>query len=137
VTVKFADLNGDGRPDMTTVTRTDVRIFLNVGGHYGHPVLFQKVTNGKDIAFGDADGDGDLDMFVVTSGNTPDRLYLNNDNGRKWTAGPELPSVPGGSGDAVEAIPHWKGTDRAAFLVNNGKEAATGARQLWVFSGRD
>jgi hypothetical protein len=135
VTVEFVDVNGDGRPDLATVTKANVQIYLNVGGHYGRPVLDQKVTKGKDVAFGDVDGDGDPDMYVVTSGNNPDQVFLNDGHGRKWTAGPELASPPGGSGDSAVAIPKWKGTNRVAFLVNNGNIDAAGARQLWEFSG--
>jgi len=74
-------------------------------------------------------------MYIVTSGSHPDQVFLNDGHGQKWTAGPELASPPGGSGDSVIAIPKWKGTSRAAFLVNNGNIDGSGARQLWQFSG--
>jgi hypothetical protein len=39
--------------------------------------------------------------------------------------------VTTGEGDTVQAIPNWKGTSRAAFLVNNGRVyPESGPRQL-------
>src|SRR5206468_1704162 len=57
--VVFVDVNGDGHPDLATVESSRVQIFLNVGGRYAKPVLTLKVTDGKDVGFGDVDGDGD------------------------------------------------------------------------------
>ena len=38
-----------------------------------------------------------------------------------------------GDGDIATAIPNWKGTGRAAFLVSNGKWGAKGPYQLIEF----
>ena len=117
------------------MTHTHVLVYLNDHGHYGKPAFRVTVTNGKDAAFGDVDGDGDLDLYVQTGGTTPDQVFLNDGNGRRWTDGPKLASPKGGAGDTVVAIPGWKGTKRAAFLVNNGFQTARGARQLFEFTG--
>jgi hypothetical protein len=133
--VVFADLNGDGRPDLATVTQTAVNVYLNEGGKYGKPVFTQKVSDGMDVAFGDVNGDGTLDMFLLQGGTKGGQIFLNEGGGLKWKASLKLPAPPKGAGDAVDAIPNYKGSHRAAFVVNNGYENAVGTRQLWVFSG--
>jgi VCBS repeat protein len=135
--VQFADVNGDGRPDMATITRTQVQLFLNVGGKYpAKPVFSRTVTDGIDVAFGDVDGDGDLDMYVQTGGTRPDQIFLNDGGGTKWAPSVQLPATDKGGGDSVVTISDYKGTHRAAFLVNNGFQDTPGPRQLWEFSAK-
>jgi hypothetical protein len=48
-----------------------------------------------------------------------------------------MPQASTGEGDTVQAIPHYEGTRRAAFVVNNGfNYPEPGPRQLIVFEGR-
>jgi len=131
-TVEFADLNGDHRPDLISVTRTRIDAYLDQGGKYGAPAWSLAVTDGKDVAFGDVDGDGDLDVYAE-QGRGPDSVWLNDGTGRHFTRGPALASKRG-VGDSVVAIPNWKGTGRAAFLVNNGFQEASAPRQLFEFA---
>lgn len=44
-----------------------------------------------------------------------------------------IPAAKTGEGDTVEAIPRYKGTTRAAFIVNIGYENTPGPRQLIEF----
>jgi hypothetical protein len=132
-TVEFVDVNGDGRVDLATVTSQRVQLYLNDHGRYGKPTFNREIADGKDVAFGDADGDGDLDMYVQTGDDRDDQLFLAGDGGQTFEPGPTLKS-PGGAGDTVVAIPNYRGSGRAAFLVNNGFQAAIGVRQLFVFS---
>jgi enediyne biosynthesis protein E4 len=101
------DVNGDGWDD------------LYVGGARGQPgkLLLQDGKGGwksspqpafesdalsedTDCAFFDADGDGDLDLYVASGGNEfpttssalADRLYLNDSRGRFTRSGQILPS---------------------------------------------
>ncbi len=134
-TVKFVDLNGDGQLDLATVTLRRVQVFLNDHGRYEKPVFNREVDGATDVAFGDADGDRDLDMYVQTGIDNPDQLFLNGGDGQSWEPGPKLKSH-GGAGDTVVAIPNYRGSSRAAFLVNNGYLDAAGPRQLFVFSPR-
>ena len=134
--VHFVDVNDDGKPDLATVTATRVQLFLNEGGKYpSKPVFNLKVTDGVDVAFGDVNGDGAPDMFVLQGDRNGGQIFLNDGGGQKWTPGPKTPAPPGGSGDSVTAFPNYKGSHRTAFIVNNGYETATGPRQFWVFSG--
>ncbi len=131
----FADVNGDGRPDLVTVEKTVVRLYLNEGGKYGKPVFTDKVSDGMDVGFGDANGDGTLDMYVLQGGTKGGQLFLNEDHGTKWKKSVKLAAPSNAGGDTVDAIPNYKGTHRAAFVVNNGYETTIGTRQLWVFTG--
>jgi hypothetical protein len=135
-TVHFVDVNDDGKPDLATVTANQVQLFLNQGGKYpSKPVFSRPVTDGADVAFGDVNGDGRPDMFVLQAGQNGGQVFLNDGGGLKWTPGPKTAAPPGGAGDTVSALPNYKGSHRTAFIVNNGFESATGARQFWVFSG--
>ena len=132
---EFADLNGDGRPDLVTIRRSGMEVQLNEKGRLGKPVFTKKLKDGKDVAIGDVDGDGDLDIYAQQGERTsdPDVLLLNRGNGREFTAGPKLPSTDVGTGDTVGAINDWQGTGRAAFIVNNGYQEVPGPRQLIEF----
>jgi hypothetical protein len=138
-TVHFVDVNHDGKPDLATVTATRVQLFLNKGGKYpSKPAFSLKVNNGVDVAFGDVNGDGTPDMFVLQGDRNGGQIFLNDGSGQKWTPGPKTPAPPGdsgASGDTVTAFPNYKGSHRTAFIVNNGYETANGVRQFWVFSG--
>ena len=64
----------------------------------------------------------------------PDLLLLNRGSGVSYARFSSLPQATAGEGDTVQAIPHYKGTPRAAFLVNNGFEyPKRGPRQLIEF----
>jgi hypothetical protein len=137
--VEFADVNGDKRPDLASIGGARVQVFLNEGGHYGQPVFDRELTLGVDVAFGDVDGDGDLDLYVQHASGSRDVVFLNDGEGH-FTAGPTLPRAHGGVGvqqeGSVGAIENWKGSGRDAFLVNNSfQDAVGGDRQLFEFSG--
>ena len=107
--VKFVDLNGDKLPDLATVTQKRVLVYINDKGHYGKPAFGVELKDGTDVAFGDVDADGDLDMYVQEGESNPDQIFLNDGKGH-FSPGPKLARPPGGSGDTVTAIPDWKGT---------------------------
>jgi hypothetical protein len=129
---ELADMNGDGWLDLVTVTGPWLEVRLNRSGRFPTADYALSITDGRDLAIGDADGDGDPDIYVLQGSNStvPDLLLLNQGSGASYTKFAGLPQVTTGEGDRVEAIPGWKGTRRAAFLVNNGFEGNPGPRQL-------
>jgi len=90
------DVNGDGLEDIYICGAKDLPGALYVQGKNGHfkktnEELFEadKICEDTDCAFFDADGDGDLDLYVASGGNQfpssssalADRLYINDGKG--------------------------------------------------------
>lgn len=88
--VAIGDFDGDGRPDLFTVSKTEsCRLFRNLGGW-----KFEDVTDaagvGDDAAsariwkqgatFADVNNDGRLDIYLCRF-NAPNRLYVNQGDG--------------------------------------------------------
>ena len=100
---------------------------LNNGGTFGAPVRVHTVPSsagGRALALGDADGDEDLDVYVLISnlnaGTNPDDVLLRN-NALAFAAVP-VPRASG-IGDAVAAL-DVNGDRRSEFLVLNGVEVS-------------
>jgi FG-GAP-like repeat/RTX calcium-binding nonapeptide repeat (4 copies) len=130
---ELADLNRDGWLDLVTVRSNRLEVRLNVSGRFPSVNYSLALSDGRDLAVGDAEGDGDQDIYVVqgTNATVPDLLLLNRGSGASYESFPGLPQVTTGDGDTAQAIPNWKGTNRAAFLVNNGRAyPEPGPRQL-------
>jgi hypothetical protein len=130
---ELAHLNGDGRLDLVTVTDRRLEVRLNRSGRFPTANYALSIAAGRDLAVGDADGDGHADIYVVQGENAkvPDLLLLNSGSGASYARFPGLPQARTGEGDTAQAIPNWKGTNRAAFLVNNGRAyPEPGPRQL-------
>jgi hypothetical protein len=91
------DVNGDGRDDVYVCGAKDYpgALFVQEGQtHFKktNVILFEadRISEDTDCAFFDADGDGDLDLYVTSGGNEfpssssalLDRLYMNDGLGR-------------------------------------------------------
>jgi enediyne biosynthesis protein E4 len=111
--VGVGDLDGDGRPDIFLArndeqdTEDELRggpstILWNEGGwQLTTDEALPAVTGGRrghSVAFGDLDGDGDLDVFLGMEG--PD-LLLRNDGGRTFTDVTTAAGVAGPDGDVT------------------------------------
>ena len=129
--VRFADVNHDGWPDFISVTSDAVQVFLNNHGHFGKASFTLNIDDTRDVAFGDADGDGNLDMYVQRHYDR-DQIYMGDGRGN-FVPGPIVPKRDGVA-ESVTVLPHWN-NGRDAFIVGNGYENTRGTTQLIVVDG--
>jgi hypothetical protein len=119
------DLDGDADLDIVGIGVSRVVYRLNNAGCYGPEVQVLSLPgDGRAIAEGDVDADGDLDLFAVRGvdrGNPNDYLLMNT--GNLSFAALQGPAVTG-SGDDVEALQVAPGVTR--FLVLNGRDSSGG-----------
>ena len=129
---ELTGLNADWGLDLVLVGESRLEVRLNSAGRFPTISYQRTLTDGRDVAVGDADGDGDNDIYVVQGSNAtvPDLLLLNGGSGTSYTEFAGLPQTTEGDGSRVQAITPWKRTRRAAFVVNNGQEVSPGPRQL-------
>ena len=116
-----ADLDRDLDPDVVTATVNGFVYHLNTDGRLGAGQLIggPPIGPGKSVAVGDADRDGDLDVYgMVGNGqrtNPDDIVWIN----RRMTFTPLDVPAAGGAADVVTALqPRRRG--RAEFLSLNG-----------------
>ncbi len=103
--IAVGDVNGDGRVDLyvggAKATAGKILIHTANGFDESNQPVFEKhkISEDVDAAFFDADGDRDLDLYVVSGGNEysrrapalVDRLYLNDGRGNFSYAQKALP----------------------------------------------
>jgi hypothetical protein len=93
-TLKAIDVDNDGDKDLiayysyvnSTITSSDLKVFINNGNGFDAPVIFTYPTNTfKSVEPVDMDNDGDLDLMIYLSASTtqnPKGLYwIENTNG--------------------------------------------------------
>ena len=141
--IKIVDLDRNGRMDLIIVEQTRLKIWLGgTSGLPASPSYTRAIAEGRDVAVGDVNQDGKLDLYLCTgwsggASQRPDEMLINDGNSRSFHTIP-IPQVTAGDGDAVAAIPNWRGTGRAAFIVSNSKSGSAhgpGPTQLIAFSG--
>lgn len=110
--VSCSDIDGDGLPDVTLVRDSRVQAFLNLGSlNFADGVVLDGAvalpTKPVDIAWGDCDNDGDLDLYVIAGDCLVGNRLLRNEGGLGMTdvTPPELACLCTG-GDA-----HWADID--------------------------
>ncbi len=80
--LRFADMNGDGLPDLVLMRSQAIVYWPNLGGgRLGEPVtmtdtpLFEVPDPGRNAYLADVDGDGPADLVLVAAGQV--RIHLN------------------------------------------------------------
>ncbi|WP_411893432.1 FG-GAP-like repeat-containing protein [Winogradskyella sp. A2] len=105
----FGDVNGDGNEDVFIggSKGNSGKLFINRNNHFveGNNSIFNtnKVSEDGESVFFDADGDGDLDLYVCSGGiefskfspNYLDKLYINDGKGNFTVSQQILPTVNG------------------------------------------
>lgn len=72
------DVNDDGLEDLTFATNANgIYLFLNEGGTFGDPIIFENEGEAKAVLWADYDNDGDVDLFISHDG-APNRLLSND-----------------------------------------------------------
>ncbi|MCI0395709.1 MAG: FG-GAP-like repeat-containing protein, partial [Chloroflexi bacterium] len=93
--VAWGDVDGDGDLDLAVGNGQDGepnRVYLNSGGTLDEVAAWNSTENDRtmSVAWGDVDGDGDLDLAVGNFGDGGARLYLNQggalDSEAAWSA---------------------------------------------------
>jgi hypothetical protein len=130
--IRFVDVNHDGWADLISVMQGRVTVQLNRQGHFDESVYRISTKDAQSAAVGDADGDGNPDLYVQMRDSGPDRVFLGDGTGH-FTPGPTVP-MRHGAGDSVTVLPHWR-DGRDAFIVSNGYQTKRGDLQLITLVG--
>lgn len=127
-----ADIGHDGYPDLVTASTTGFGYHRNVRGVFRERTLVFRVPTGAGtaVAFGDADGDGDHDIYAMIgngeTSNPADRILVN----RRLRFTPVRVPAAAGAADDVVALRRFAGR-RVEFLALNGYNLqGTGPVQL-------
>jgi hypothetical protein len=84
---RLGDFNGDGHPDLALLGGDSVMLTLNDGkGNFTAGAFQQTGTSARDLAVGDFDGDGQLDVASTDYNSQDLALFLNLGNGKLATA---------------------------------------------------
>ena len=128
------DLDRDGDRDLVASSTDGFGYYPAEAGAFTERVLIGTVPEGKggSVAVGDADGDGDNDVYGLAwtgvRGNPDDQIWI-NDGSNVFSPIP-VPSAAG-TGDEVLALDP-RGTGRTAFLVLNGYGPDTHGRIQYI-----
>ena len=130
---RLVDVSGDGLLDLVTIRPSAMQVRLRVGGSFASPVVTQSLNAGRDVATGDFDADGAIDLYLLQGAtssvsNHPDMLLLNDGMATSFTPA-QIPQTSRGRGDAVEPI-DYNSDGSEDFIVLNGEGSASGPIQL-------
>jgi hypothetical protein len=125
----LADVNNDGKPDIIF----DCVIWIN-NGNLKFTKSPQTFGNGRRLYFGDFDGDGNLDAFVIKggpAGDGPNEIWLNDGKGNFTDSGQRL----GNSCGYSAAIGDIDGDSDLDIYVANGFANKVEAGVIWINQG--
>jgi FG-GAP-like repeat len=129
---ELADMDGDGDLDLVRIGLHSLRVQRQGDHHSFHHAAFSSPKRaGTWVTIGDADADGDQDIYAVQAcdddgSNVRDRLYLNDGSGVDY--GPiEIPEAQSGCGNVAAPIDH-DGNGSADFIVLNGHGDVEGTK---------
>jgi len=140
--VHGADFDGDGVNDVLAASSFDIRIYLHPGNAPDERLLVNRyLGDGRGIAHGDLDGDGDMDLMAV--GGLYINWYENDGEGymipRIATEGIGRITIGGGvdlklvdlDGDGdLDAVLTESSANRVTWLENNGNNGTFTKRLL-------
>ena len=133
----LADLDSDGQLDLVQLSPGKVVTSLARDGRFER-AWERNVAEGTALAAGDADGDGDIDLYVLqgkSEGGAHDLILRNDGDGTSFST-IDVPEVRGGSEDDVIALDY--DTDgRTDFLALNGRNSVKGPVQLITLEPAD
>lgn len=132
VDAEVADFDGDGRPDVATLSRSLLRIHLQQPGGGFSLAVSLPTTRSVAMAVGDVNGDDRPDVFVAN--HVADDLMLVNDGSGRGFAAIEIPQ-PHGSTEDVIAL-DYDGNGLTDFLSLNGAGSTAGPVMLIGFFER-
>ena len=119
-----ADMDGDGSLDLALMGTFATRVVIQQPDGTFDVAWQERIPGGRDLAAGDADGDGDPDLYVaraVGKADQPDAILLNDGTGSRYTWLDTPATLRGGVAESVVAIDiDGDGTDE--FLVLNGRK---------------
>lgn len=134
--VAIGDLNNDGKPDVIfinsargAIATSTSSVTLNNGS--GTLVYSQALPDAEDIAVGDVDNDGDLDLYLARYGNQPDQLWLNNGNGTFTNSGQLL----GIDNSINAAMADMDGDGDLDVVSTNHNVSSFAPHRIWLNDG--